>query len=219
MEYIFEIDDVVSKEFCKDVILRFEMDERKNPGTTITGLNEKIKKSIDLYINNPSLHADWRDVNDKVGECVIKALHTYRTELMHKELDMRASIYNTINNCKIGLPQIQKTEKDGFHTWHHDAYLNRLLTYIIYLNDVEEGVGGTTEFLCGKTIQPKAGKILIFPASLTYIHRGNTLRDGVKYILTNFIYNGPPIHEHLRMKELEPKTLEEEIPKPENDEI
>ena len=51
MEYILEIDDVVSKEFCEDVISRFECDERKKIGETVSGVNEKIKKSLDFCCN------------------------------------------------------------------------------------------------------------------------------------------------------------------------
>ena len=61
----------------------------------------------------------------------------------------------------------------------------KIFTYIIYLNDVEKDSGGTTEFSCGKTIQPKAGKIVFFPCTWTYFHRGKTLEKGVKYIATN----------------------------------
>jgi hypothetical protein len=53
------------------------------------------------------------------------------------------------------------------------------------LNDVEEDSGGTTEFSCGKIIQPKAGKIVFFPCTWTYFHRGKTLEKGIKYIATN----------------------------------
>ena len=44
MEYILEIDNVFSKEFCEDVISRFEGDERKVIGSTVGGVDEKVKK-------------------------------------------------------------------------------------------------------------------------------------------------------------------------------
>lgn len=43
--YIFEIDDALPRDFCEDVISRFECDERKQKGETITEVNEKLKKS------------------------------------------------------------------------------------------------------------------------------------------------------------------------------
>ena len=225
MEYILEIDDVVSKEFCEDVISRFEQDQRKGPGETVNGLNEKVKKSTDLAISATSLRSDWQDVIDKVGECVNEVLVEYQEHVDAEGLDRGFSIHKTINGVTIGLPQIQKTERDGFYTWHHDSHFNRVFTYILYVNDVEEGIGGTTEFLCGKTIQPKAGKLVIFPATFTYIHRGTKLKEGTKYIMTNFIYDGNPndiYNEQSQMSEIPPdelESIEEETPEPENDEI
>jgi len=224
MEYILEIENVVSKEFCEDVISRFEMDKRTLIGSTIGGVDDTIKKSVDLPIGcSPELRKDWQDVIDKVGECVIQGLRTYQKYVDDEGLDRSRCIQKAIDDVTIGLPQIQKTEKNGFYTWHHDSHLNRFFTYILYINDVEDGVGGTTEFLCGKTIQPKAGNLIIFPASLTYVHRGNKLKDGVKYIITNFIYEGPPIFKHPRVddssNESRLQTLKEENSDLENDEI
>ena len=219
--YILEIDDVLPRDFCEDVISRFEIDERKTMGSTINGVNEKVKKSVDLGI--VLFPKEWDDVLDKVGNCVNSAIDKYKEHLIENALDRNGAIGKTIKDSTIGLPQIQKTEKNGFYGWHHDGHLNRIFTYIFYLNDVEEGTGGTTEFLCGKIVQPKAGKLVIFPATLTYIHRGTKLKEGVKYIMTNFIYNEKPILEHpyaMGVNNTQNLTpIEKEISKPENDDI
>ena len=55
----------------------------------------------------------------------------------------------------------------------------------------------------------------------------NMIRNYVKYIITNFIYEGPPIMIHPKDERLGQRTndtsklgsVEEEMPKPENDEI
>ena len=225
MDYILEIDNAVSKEFCEDAISRFENDKRQVIGATIGGVDEKVKKSIDLPISRSDLSGDWQDVIHKVADGISEALRGYQAYLQEEGLDRVLSAHKTVNSATIGFPQIQKTEKDGFYTWHHDGHLNRILTYILYLNDVEEGVGGTTEFLNRGHIQPKAGKLVIFPANLAYVHRGITLKKGVKYIITNFIYEGSPILEHPTKERLQPndtsklESVEEETPKPENDEI
>ena len=221
--YIFEIDDALPRDFCEDVISRFECDERKIIGRTLTEVNEKIKKSLDLPI--VLFPEEWEDVIYKCGSCVNSMIDKYKEYLTENALDRNASITKTINEVVIGPPQIQKTERGGFYTWHHDSDLNRVFTYILYLNDVEEGIGGTTEFLCGKTIQPKAGKLVIFPATLTYIHRGTKLKEGTKYIMTNFIYYQEPLLEHPRAPTPQVKenptliSLESVTKKPENDDI
>ena len=55
----------------------------------------------------------------------------------------------------------------------------------MYLNDVKKG--GETEFLNqNERIEPKAGRICIFPADFPYVHRGNPPLQEDKYILTSW---------------------------------
>ena len=88
--------------------------------------------------------------------------------------------------------KIQKTlPTEGYHVWHIEhgkGFDNeaRVLVYVIYLNDVEEG--GETEFLYfSKRVKPKKGRIVIFPATFPYVHRGNPPISGEKYILTSWL--------------------------------
>ena len=85
---------------------------------------------------------------------------------------------------------LQKTEPlGGYHSFHceNDAWRNRnrTLTWMIYLNDVEEG--GETEFLYQQLkIKPKRNTCVIWPGSFTHLHRGNPPISGTKYILTGW---------------------------------
>ena len=88
--------------------------------------------------------------------------------------------------------KIQKTlPTEGYHTWHieHGKGFDlepRAFVFSIYLNDVEEG--GETEFLhFSKRVQPKTGRIVIWPAAFPYLHRGNPPLSGEKYILTSWM--------------------------------
>ena len=88
--------------------------------------------------------------------------------------------------------KIQKTlPTEGYHIWHieHSSRfedLKRAFVFSIYLNDVEEG--GETEFLhFSKRVKSKTGRIVIWPASFPYLHRGNPPLSGEKYILTSWM--------------------------------
>lgn len=61
---------------------------------------------------------------------------------------------------------------------------SRFLSFIWYLNDVE--IGGETEFLNGK-VTPSTGKIVLFPATWTYLHKGCMPISNDKYIITGWI--------------------------------
>ncbi len=92
-------------------------------------------------------------------------------------------------NCKF-----QRTKPgEGYHTWHYensgDSRYRKLVT-MLYLNDVEEG--GETEFLyLHRRVQPRQGRLLIFPAGFTHTHRGNPPLSGDKFILTSWLEEFP----------------------------
>lgn len=90
--------------------------------------------------------------------------------------------------------KIQKSKiGSGYHVWHGEvmgkACRDRLLTFIIYLNDVDEG--GETEFLYyPRRIKPRTGRGILFPCQFQHTHRGNQPLTGEKYIVTGWIeYN------------------------------
>ena len=104
------------------------------------------------------------------------------------------SLHNMSKDIKISEPiKIQKTEPgQGYHVWHFERVgqskysLNRLLTFIVYLNDIEEG--GETEFLYQNLrIKPKLGTVAIWPVDFTHPHRGNPPLDKTKYIVTGWV--------------------------------
>ena len=84
--------------------------------------------------------------------------------------------------------KIQETDiGQGYHIWHYESsdknLSNRLLAFILYLNDVDEG--GETEFLYyPKRVKPKTGTVVLWPAAFTHAHRGNPPISNCKYILT-----------------------------------
>ncbi|GMA82414.1 2OG-Fe(II) oxygenase [Shewanella glacialipiscicola] len=95
-----------------------------------------------------------------------------------------------------GSINIQKYQqnKGGYPHWHseqfpqngHNEALHRVVLYMFYLNDVEEG--GETEFYYQqRKISPKKGTMVIAPAGFTHSHRGNRPVSGDKYIVTSWL--------------------------------
>lgn len=87
--------------------------------------------------------------------------------------------------------KLQKTEiGQGFHEWHFESATKhsatRLITWLAYLNDVDEG--GETEFLyLHKRVKPKKGTVVLFPCGYTHTHRGNPPLSNTKYAATGWI--------------------------------
>ena len=78
----------------------------------------------------------------------------------------------------------------GYHVWHYEnaaaSMAQREVTWMIYLNDIEDGV--ETEFQYQRRrIKPTQGTVVLFPAGMTHVHRGNmVLGDKNKYIITGW---------------------------------
>jgi hypothetical protein len=87
--------------------------------------------------------------------------------------------------------KVQRTEPgQGYHIWHCEqddkVRAGRILTFILYLNDDFEA--GETEFLyLQERVQPKQGRLVIFPGAYTHYHRGNPPLGSDKYIITGWV--------------------------------
>jgi len=74
----------------------------------------------------------------------------------------------------------------GYYNFHFDTrgegIDNRLVTIIMYLNDVEEGGETEFEYIDINPIRPRRGDVVIFPSGATHTHRGNMPLSNAKYI-------------------------------------
>ncbi len=87
----------------------------------------------------------------------------------------------------------------GYHHWHSEHYphpneptqksLHRVLLWLVYLNDVEEG--GETEFYYQNAkVKPKKGSLILAPVNFTHTHRGCVPVSNDKYVLASWMmYN------------------------------
>lgn len=89
--------------------------------------------------------------------------------------------------------KFQKTPPGGgYHLWHYENasfyFAQRELTWMVYLNDLGEDDGGETEFQYQrKRIRPTKGTVVVWPAGMTHVHKGNlVLGDKTKYIVTGW---------------------------------
>ena len=193
MEFIYECDNVFPVDFCNRVIEKFEKSNLKMNGRMAGGEICAVKKSTDVRIYD---EPEWVEEEKYFNDMIRKAMKKYETFLLKMDVDdeVKEQMSQALKNSHIHPPQIQRTEPGQYYHWHHDQTYPpcwQIFTYLIYLNDVEKDSGGTTEFSCGKIIQPNVGKIIFFPSTWTYYHRGKTLEKGIKYIATNSLFTEP----------------------------
>jgi hypothetical protein len=183
-DLIWSKHNALTKEFCDHCIQKFEEDPNKYQGLTGDGVRLNTKQSIDLALSGVD---SWKD-EDRI---FFKSLNESAKEYVSKISDMFGidGAAKAFRDCGY---QIQKTVPGGFYKWHNDFSCTnedrapRYLTFIWYLNDVHED--GYTEFIDGTRIQPEAGKLIIFPATWTYMHRGYPPKSENKYICTGWLH-------------------------------
>ena len=186
-DQILVVKNHLTDEYCDYLIEKFERDDKKRVGRIGRGVDLSMKRSIDLCLSDMS---DW-DTDD---EYMCKLIG----EIAQEWHDIYAGPFSMIdyssNFADTGY-QIQKTSPGEFYKWHHDFCVidgnPRILTFIWYLNTIEDKSGGYTEFIDGTKIQPEKGKLVVFPATWTYLHRGFPPAEGSpdKYICTGWLHS------------------------------
>lgn len=191
--YIYYSDEpLLEQEFCDKLITKFNNDKdvhRGVCGVSSDGVdvNEDVKQSNDLFIyNNRKYHFE----SAQLQRVIMEALGTYSDLCTEQCPSLIYPLYRS--NSYITGFNIQHTKPNEFFTWHSDDYYQpdqhngyfRAISYLIYLNDVEEG--GQTEFIDGFKSQPKRGHVCLFPCTWSYVHRGVSPIKGDKYIIAGW---------------------------------
>ena len=187
--FIWVYDDVIPNNKCREIINRFEADNRHHQGMTAGGVQKNVKNSLDLFVTDLN---DWKDVDDLFKDLIQHLIIQYSTHLKNS-----SNLISFTENTQIPIApaltsnvrdvgyQIQKTNPDDGYVWHSDYELGRILTFILYLNTVEEG---WTQFYNGEQVSPQAGRCVMFPATWTYYHQGYPPKQ-TKYIMTGWVYS------------------------------
>lgn len=184
MEFFYEVENILPKEVCEEIIERFKKDKRKGPsklGPNEGRIDHSIRKSTTLMISG---NGDWEDIDKIIFDAIAKALSEYRVYLeKYTTSKITDNIFSNLSDEGYTINEMRPGE---FYDWHIDDMISngkrRAISCVLYLNTLEEDQGGCTEFWCGKKVRPQQGKILLFPSSWSYIHRGAPVKNsGVKY--------------------------------------
>lgn len=170
---------------CQRIVDLFEKKkELQQKGVTGSGINEKIKKTTDIYIEPKDLKKDeFKDLKNYLNllrEC-------------YKDYKMQWPFLNkNFKTVDISAFNLQKYEIGGhFADIHCErvslSNMHRVFAWMTYLNDVDDG--GETYFEhFDLKIKPEIGKTLIWPAEWTHAHKGEVLNKGLKYIITGWMH-------------------------------
>ena len=182
-DLIYENNNALKPKVCEDIIQRFRHDDRKAPGITTSGkVMPELKKSMDLAISDLD---EWEDIDRTLFQSLAENLEEYAKRILE-------IIGNPLWSSEIKDTgyNIKRYRQNDYYNWHVDCqtYIEgwtRTIAGIWYLNEVEEG--GETEFAFGHKVVPETGKLILFPSTWNFPHRGLSPIKGNKYIITSFV--------------------------------
>jgi|TARA_R110002096_G_scaffold343937_1_gene536853 hypothetical protein len=197
-DYIVEYRNAFPHELCDELMSKWQPPKSNDMldfhPTTPASILREVKTSRDLIINLQDPYLER--LNLRYHETLQICKDKYAKIALEKNEDRIAwSGGQNLAESMIAKSSqtdviISRTDAGEMYNWHTDAHRNRLLTCILYLNDMDEDAGGCTEFSNGRSVRPEKGKVLIFPATIHYIHRGTRVNKGSKYVIATFsVYN------------------------------
>jgi hypothetical protein len=165
---------------------------------------DKLNKTVPGRVGGVSRPAEINKAAKNSRDVELGVYHSYRDLLFEVNGHLQAcydqymekywQIGQYLSRHDVTAWQIQRydaRENGGYHHFHIEnsgtGNMRRVMAYIVYLNDIDEG--GETEFLHQNIrVKPEAGKVVIFPAYFTHVHRGNPVLSGQdKYIMTGWL--------------------------------
>jgi len=157
---------------------------QQRAGATGSGVDPALKKSTDITVKPRELREPANAVLAEYMEALYACYLDY--------LQQWPFLAEFLKEVDIGDFNIQRYHAgEHFAKLHSErtsmAGLHRVLVFMTYLNDVDEG--GHTRFEhYDLNVAPQRGKTLIWPAEWTHAHTGNVVPAGTKYIITGWMH-------------------------------
>ncbi len=170
-------------DICDEIVNFFEANPAdQGAGVIGVSIDESKKKTTDIPIKPKQLEQEKYKIFNTYIKNVVNCFNDYKEQW---------PFLNTIKGMEIGTFNLQKYSPGGHFSAVHtergsSSTMHRVLTFMTYLNDVEEG-GETSFHYYGINVKPKKGKTIIWPAEWTHAHSGGIVKQGCKYIVTGWI--------------------------------
>jgi hypothetical protein len=179
------------EDICKETIETFEKiisdpnykDLIRNDGEEFS--NKSLgRKDLSIFLETPEFNKS--------------ALCTKYIFLLQECLKQYVAEFTQLNNqpyTNHSILKIQRTlPMGGYHNFHYESSgmgpknWSRELVWMVYLNDMPDGEAETEFLYQCRRIKPTQGTVVMWPAGMTHVHRGNTVFTQPKYIATGWYH-------------------------------
>jgi len=181
MKQILVKDNCISPDHCNQVITWFENNtESQQPGQVGSERTDQVAKvSVDI--------PRWFQLREQPEQIIDKGLRAGGVQYQKE----REHIFKTLSGMVVDDSYVLQRYKpdEGFFFLHcentNPNNTTRTLAWMIYLNDVPDGGTRFSEqdFDC----EAKQGRLVIWPAYFTHMHKGIISTTTTKYIATGWV--------------------------------
>lgn len=183
LDYLLEIPEAFPSQFCKDLVT-----SRKN---------SKLEPFEDIVCwRGKNLYKEWHHLFDVVDNYAYPHISKYLSQFFN------SYSYSDIHLEGIGISRQRSNDYDRLHYDTNIVNDNnnlkiRPFVFLVYLNGDFEG--GQLVFPSQKrVIEPKEGKVIIFPCSYMFPHRVCSIAKGDRFSLRlNYYFNKADIDSNL----------------------
>ena len=173
-------DNVIDEKSCRGLIDKFEVSQDKYETVNVEDKEDRISFKQIVLVRNE----EWKTINDGMMTLFQAYIEQYKKECsISTKMWPEKHGYETIRMKRY---LANNYDRFDYHVDVKDyATARRFLAFFIYLNDVEEG--GETEFLFGR-VQPKMGRLIMFPPMWPWFHAGRKPVSGTKYFIHSYCH-------------------------------
>ena len=174
--------NVLTDRMCDNIINKF------NNCNAINNTSNK-DSNFSFYTINTKLSDfnQWKEIDDTICK-IIGNYSTIYSE--HCTKTISSFTYYHFNDNGYTISKYYKNT--GFQNFKHDFEWNHLgaaiVSFIFFLNTIEDEEDGELEFINGVKITPKKGNLILYPASWDIMYKHNISKNQDKYTITGKLY-------------------------------
>lgn len=176
--YVKVYDDVITKEFAEQLIAMFEEHPEHHENIVLEG--HRSFKQITLQ-----QHTELRPFANALQDTFYDYINRYMDDCNITDKMFPQQFAFEMFRLKRYMPDGVDEFDDHVDVGNYDS-ARRFLVFFLYLDDNE---GGHTDFpQFNISVQPKVGRMTMFPPMWTHLHAGRKPIDKPKYIIGSYLH-------------------------------
>jgi hypothetical protein len=177
-DFIRVYEQVITPEFCKQIISMFEENPQHHEEVVLEGHRSFTQVNLQQ-------HAEWEPFTRALIEVFQQYIRNYMEDCNVSDKMFPEQFAFEQFRMKRYMPNDVDQFDDHVDVGNIDS-ARRFLVFFLYLDDNE---GGHTEFpQFNISVPPKTGRMLMFPPLWTHLHAGRKPIDKPKYIIGSYLH-------------------------------